>query len=140
MIWALQAGYRHIDCASIYGNEVEIGEALQETLGPGNVMQPKKHSISPNDITCFKLFVKIASSLRSSSAAQRCTHSSALCLTVCTVILHQSLRREDVFITSKLWNTRHQPDDVEPALLKTLKDLKLEYLDLYLIHWPYAFQ
>ncbi|KAM9384146.1 aldo-keto reductase family 1 member A1-B-like isoform 2-T3 [Pholidichthys leucotaenia] len=87
VIWALKNGYRHIDCASIYGNEVEIGDALQETLGPG-----------------------------------------------------KSLRREDVFITSKLWNTRHHPDDVEPSLLKTLKDLKLEYLDLYLIHWPYAFQ
>ena len=52
----------------------------------------------------------------------------------------QALRREDVFVTSKLWNTRHHQEDVEPALLKTLKDLKLEYLDLYLIHWPYAFQ
>ncbi|XP_037324581.2 aldo-keto reductase family 1 member A1-B isoform X1 [Pungitius pungitius] len=87
VIWALDAGYRHIDCAAIYGNEGEIGEALQETLGPG-----------------------------------------------------KALRREDVFITSKLWNNRHHPEDVEPALLKSLKDLKLEYLDLYLIHWPYAFQ
>ncbi|KAM9384148.1 aldo-keto reductase family 1 member A1-B-like [Pholidichthys leucotaenia] len=87
VIWALKNGYRHIDCASSYGNEVEIGDALQEMLGPG-----------------------------------------------------KSLRREDVFITSKLWNNRHHPDDVEPSLLKTLKDLKLEYLDLYLIHWPYAFQ
>ncbi|XP_069007089.1 aldo-keto reductase family 1 member A1-B isoform X1 [Embiotoca jacksoni] len=87
VIWALEAGYRHIDCAPIYGNEVEVGEALQETLGPD-----------------------------------------------------KPLRREDVFVTSKLWNTQHHAEDVELALLKTLKDLKLEYLDLYLIHWPYAFQ
>ncbi|KAM8888475.1 aldo-keto reductase family 1 member A1-B isoform 1-T1 [Synchiropus picturatus] len=87
VVWALNAGYRHIDCASVYGNEPEVGEALQESLGPAS-----------------------------------------------------GLRREDVFITSKLWNTRHTPEDVEPALLRTLKDLKLEYLDLYLIHWPYAFQ
>ncbi|XP_051568857.1 aldo-keto reductase family 1 member A1-B-like isoform X2 [Myxocyprinus asiaticus] len=52
----------------------------------------------------------------------------------------KAIRREDVFVTSKLWNTKHHPDDVEPSLLKTLKDLNLEYLDLYLIHWPYAFQ
>lgn len=39
-MWALEAGYRHIDCAAIYGNEAEIGEALQESLGPGKV----KHS------------------------------------------------------------------------------------------------
>jgi alcohol dehydrogenase (NADP+) len=81
---ALQAGYRHIDCALIYGNEAEVGRALTESFEHGVV------------------------------------------------------DREDVWVTSKLWNDAHAPDDVRPALEETLSDLQLDTIDLYLMHWPVA--
>ncbi len=79
---ALQIGYRHFDCAPIYGNEVEIGQAIKEALDSGLI------------------------------------------------------KREELWITSKLWNNAHEAESVLPALQKTLRDLQVDYLDLYLIHWP----
>lgn len=52
-------------------------------------------------------------------------------------IRKSGLTRSEIFVTGKLWNTKHAPGDVEAALDKSLKDLGLEYLDLYLMHWPW---
>ena len=83
---ALEAGFRHFDCAERYGNEREVGTALQAGRAAGGIA------------------------------------------------------REDIFVTTKLWNSNHRPERVEPAFQASLDRLGLKYLDLYLIHTPFAFQ
>ncbi|MCF6767477.1 aldo/keto reductase [Thiotrichales bacterium 19S11-10] len=82
---AIEIGYRHFDCAWIYANEKEIGQALADAIKVGDVT------------------------------------------------------RDELFITSKLWNDSHGKGNVSPALDKSLSLLQLDYLDLYLIHWPVSF-
>jgi alcohol dehydrogenase (NADP+) len=82
---ALEAGFRHFDCAERYRNEREVGKALQEGLAG-------------------------------------------------------RIPRQDIFVTTKVWNSNHRPERVEPAFNASLAKLGLEYLDLYLIHTPFAFQ
>lgn len=86
IITAIEAGYRHIDCAFVYGNEKEIGNALKEVINNGIV------------------------------------------------------KREELFITTKLWNTCHRSDLVIPTCKGSLGRLQLDYIDLYLVHWPFAYQ
>jgi alcohol dehydrogenase (NADP+) len=83
---ALEVGFRHFDCAERYGNEREVGKALQAGSAASNIA------------------------------------------------------REDIFVTTKLWNSNHRPERVEPAFEASLERLQLAYLDLYLIHTPFAFQ
>jgi alcohol dehydrogenase (NADP+) len=52
-------------------------------------------------------------------------------------IIAGGIPREELFVTSKLWNDKHAPADVIPTFKESLRDLRLEYLDLYLVHWPF---
>jgi len=55
-------------------------------------------------------------------------------------IKQSGVPRNEIFITTKLWNNKHHPDDVGPALQESLDDLGVEYVDLFLMHWPVAFK
>lgn len=59
---------------------------------------------------------------------------------ICESIKEGIIKREEVFVTSKLWNSFHAPEDVEKGCQETLTKLGLEYVDLYLMHWPVAFR
>jgi alcohol dehydrogenase (NADP+) len=82
----------------------------------------------------------LAAGFRHFDAAERYRNESEVGEALQAGLSELGLAREDIFVTTKLWNTNHRPERVEPAFNESLKRLRLDYLDLYLIHTPFAFQ
>ena len=82
----------------------------------------------------------LAAGFRHFDCAERYRNESEVGLALHARLASEGLSREDIFITTKLWNTNHRPDRVEAAFEGSLNKLGLKYLDLYLIHTPFAFQ
>ncbi|HUJ30196.1 MAG TPA: aldo/keto reductase [Candidatus Acidoferrum sp.] len=77
---------------------------------------------------------------RQFDCAERYRNEEAVGEAIQDVLRERKVRREDLFIATKLWNNNHRPERVEPAFEASLRRLRLDYLDLYLIHTPFAFQ
>ena len=82
----------------------------------------------------------LAAGFRHFDCAERYRNESAVGEALQAGLAAEGIGREDVFVTTKLWNTNHRPERVEPAFKASLDRLRLNYLDLYLIHTPFAFQ
>ena len=82
----------------------------------------------------------LAAGFRHFDCAERYKNEHAVGEALKEGITAQKLKRADIFITTKLWNTNHRPERVEPAFEASRSKLGLKYLDLYLIHTPFAFQ
>jgi alcohol dehydrogenase (NADP+) len=82
----------------------------------------------------------LAAGFRHFDAAERYRNESEVGLALQEGLAATGISREEIFVTTKLWNTNHRPERVEPAFEASLKRLRLDYLDLYLIHTPFAFQ
>ena len=77
---------------------------------------------------------------RQFDCSERYRNEEAVGEAIESVLREGKVRREELFIATKLWNNNHRPERVEPALEASLKRLRLDYVDLYLIHTPFAFQ
>src|ERR1700753_439035 len=73
-------------------------------------------------------------------AAERYRNEAEVGAALKELFADRTVRREELFVTTKLWNNNHRPERVEPALEASLRRLQLDYLDAYLVHTPYAFK
>ncbi|KAL6940341.1 trifunctional aldehyde reductase/xylose reductase/glucose 1-dehydrogenase (NADP(+)) [Hanseniaspora vineae] len=94
----------------------------------------------PNDVCANQVYEAIKLGYRSFDGACDYGNEVEVGQGIKRAIDEKLVERKDLFVISKLWNNYHHPDHVEYALDKTLKDMGLEYLDLYYIHFPIAFK
>ncbi len=97
-------------------------------------------TLIPDLVTTKQAVAKALSvGFRHFDCAERYRNEEAVGEAIAEAIADGTVRREDLFITTKLWNTNHRPERVKAAFEASLRRLKLDYLDAYLIHTPYAF-
>ena len=97
-------------------------------------------TLIPDPVTTKRAVAKALSvGFRHFDCAERYRNEEAVGEAIAEAIADGSVQREDLFVTTKLWNTNHRPERVKAALEASLRRLKLDYLDAYLVHTPYAF-
>ncbi|NRP90228.1 Aldo/keto reductase [Ensifer adhaerens] len=97
-------------------------------------------TLIPDPATTKRAVAKALSvGFRHFDCAERYRNEEAVGEAIAEAIADGTVQREDVFITTKLWNTNHRPERVKAAFEASLRRLKLDYLDAYLVHTPYAF-
>jgi len=109
------------------------GSAAIPALGFGT-------SLSDNTKTEAAVKAAVEAGFRHLDAAERYRNEAQVGAALKDLFANGTVRREDLFVTSKLWNNNHRPERVKPALQASLRRLGLDTLDLYLVHTPFAFQ
>jgi diketogulonate reductase-like aldo/keto reductase len=97
-------------------------------------------SLSDNTKTHGAVRTAVEVGFRHLDAAERYRNEAQVGTALKELFANKTVRREDLFVTTKLWNNNHRPERVRPALQASLNRLGLDAVDLYLVHTPFAFQ
>jgi diketogulonate reductase-like aldo/keto reductase len=111
------------------------------THGSGSIPALGFGTLIPDPIETIKATIAaLEVGFRQLDSAERYRNEKQVGEAVRQVLKEGKTKREDVFIATKLWNSNHRPERVKPAFEASLDRLQLDYVDLYLIHTPFAFQ